>query len=405
MMTPGAPSRPVLRYHGGKYRLARWIIPYFPPHRVYVEPYCGAASVLLSKPRSYAEVINDLDGDVVTLFRVLRDPNAAAELTRLVTLTPFSRHEFEQAYLPAPKGDVVEQARRLLVRSWMGFSTNGATAGTPARVGFSGRLDRSGKIVVSTGFRNNVTRSSTTPAHDWGRWPSVIETITKRLSGVVIENRPALHLLAQTDGPNTLFYVDPPYVKSTRSDGRDDYRHEMTDEDHRVLAKVLHAVKGMVVLSGYDCPLYAELYAGVGSADSGIALHLWLGGTKMSVRQGSGFRRNRSAMIGYRHDRLPFGLEQNEASPEPILVKRCPRPLRMGFCVVRLCPRAAARIEVLLAMPSLHPDVREVCEGLRAWAEKYGGWPIDSEDQTKSEQEMKGGEAKTHTHRKDAIHV
>lgn len=119
----------------------------------------------------------------------------------------------------------------------------------------------------------------------------------------------------------------------------------------------------------------------------------------MSVHQGSGIRRNGSAMTGYRQDRLPFGLEQNDALPEPALVKRCPRPLRIGFCMVRVCPRAAARIKVLLAMPSLHPDVREVCEGLRAWAEKYGGWPADLET------ELKGGEAKTHTRRKDRHHV
>lgn len=267
LTTAGAPSRPVLRYHGGKFRLASWIIKHLPPHRVYVEPYSGAASVLLCKPRSYAEVINDLDGDVVNLFRVLRDPSTAEELTRLALLTPFSRQESEQAYLPAPKGDVVEQARRLLVRSWMGFSTNGATAGSAARVGFNGRLDRSDKLkreenkpAISTGFRNNVTRSSTTPAHDWARWPSIIEAVTERLTGVVIENRPALHLLVQLDGPGVLFYVDPPYVKSTRSDGRDDYRHEMTDADHQLLSESLHQASSMVVLSGYDCPLYADLY-------------------------------------------------------------------------------------------------------------------------------------------------
>ena len=266
-------KRPVLRFHGGKYRLAPWILAHLPAHRIYVEPYAGGASVLLCKPRSFAEVLNDLDGDLVTLFRVLRDPEAAKELARLVCLTPFSRQEFESAFLAAPKGDVVEQSRRLLVRSWMGFSTNGASAGKASRVGFNGRLDRSGKLspdrqispdrlCVNTGFRAVAFNSFTTPAHDWARWPVVIKAVTARLQGVCIEHRPALHVIRQLDGETTLFYCDPPYVKSTRSDTRDDYRHEMTEDDHVRLAEVLHDLKGMAVISGYPSALYAELYQG-----------------------------------------------------------------------------------------------------------------------------------------------
>ncbi len=276
--------RPALRYHGGKYRLAPWITAHLPAHRIYVEPYAGSASVLLAKPRSFAEVINDLDSNVVTLFRVLRDPVASAELARVVRLTPFSREEFEAAFVPAAKGDVIEQSRRLLVRSWMGFSTNGASAKT-CKIGFNGRLDRTAKhkradsqaaagmdcgdanalderLALITGFRAITIRSFTTPAHDWARWPDVIPAITARLQGVCIEQRPALHLLRQMDGFDALFYVDPPYVKSTRADGRDDYQFEMTDQDHVALSEVLHDLKGMVVLSGYDCDLYAALYTG-----------------------------------------------------------------------------------------------------------------------------------------------
>ena len=236
-----SPTRTALRYHGGKWRLAPWIISHFPAHRTYVEPYGGAASVLLRKPRSYAEVYNDLDGEVVNLFRVLRDPAQAAELERLLRLTPFARAEFELSY--KPDADPVEQARRTLARSFMGFGSAAFRAST-------------------TGFRSNTTRSGTTPAEDWRNFPDVIPAFVARLAGVVIETIPALDLLPVHDGPETLFYVDPPYPLDTREPGAyGNYRHEMSDDDHRQLAATLHGLRGAVVLSGYACDLYdAELY-------------------------------------------------------------------------------------------------------------------------------------------------
>jgi len=116
-MSDVAPTRPVLRYHGGKWRLASWIISHFPPHRVYVEPFGGAASVLLRKPRSYAEVYNDMDGEIVNVFRVLRDPARARELERVLRLTPFAREEFELSYIRDE--DPIEQARRTIVRAFI----------------------------------------------------------------------------------------------------------------------------------------------------------------------------------------------------------------------------------------------------------------------------------------------
>src|SRR3990167_11343170 len=104
------PTRPVMRYHGGKWRLAPWVIEHFPEHRVYTEAFGGGASVLMRKPRSYAEVYNDLDGEIVNVFRVLRDPSQARELERLLRLTPFARSEFETSYIT--DGDPLEQARR-----------------------------------------------------------------------------------------------------------------------------------------------------------------------------------------------------------------------------------------------------------------------------------------------------
>lgn len=93
-------TRPALRYHGGKFRLAPWLMQFFPPHGCYVEPFGGAAGVLLRKPRVYAEVYNDLDAEVVNFFRVLRDPVLRKDLIHACRLTPYARDEFDLAYEP-----------------------------------------------------------------------------------------------------------------------------------------------------------------------------------------------------------------------------------------------------------------------------------------------------------------
>lgn len=134
-------KHPAIRYHGGKFRMATWIISHFPVHRCYVEPFGGAASVLLKKEPSEAEVYNDLDGDVVNLFRVLRDPATSQALITACALTPYSREEFTHAYEHSE--DPVERARRLVVRATMGFGSAGATKG-------------------NTGFRLDTRRNSAT---------------------------------------------------------------------------------------------------------------------------------------------------------------------------------------------------------------------------------------------------
>lgn len=241
------PTRPALRWHGGKWKLAKWIISHFPPHRAYVEPFGGAASVLLRKPRAYAEVYNDLDDWAVNLFRVLRDEATAAELREKLRLTPFARTEFECGReLGDAAGDPIELARRLIVRSFMGFGSNA----------HNGR---------STGFRANSNRSGTTPAQDWANYPDALPALIARLRGVIIENRDALTVMIAHDGPKTLHYVDPPYMAETRSPGNKYdlkyrmYRHELTDDDHARLLEGLQELSGMVVLSGYAAPLYERM--------------------------------------------------------------------------------------------------------------------------------------------------
>lgn len=236
-------TRPPVRWHGGKFLMSRSILPYLPPHRLYTEAFGGGAGVLLHKPRSHAEVYNDLDGDIVCLFRVLQDPEMAGRFMELLRLTPFARREFEISY--DPSDDPVERARRLVIRSFMGFGSNAHSS--------SARGHR------STGFRSNSNRSGTTPAQDWQNLPDAYPAIVERMRGVVIENRDAIEVLRRHDGLAALHYVDPPYVHDTRSmfkGGKSAYRHELDQAGHATLLEALRSLIGMVVLSGYAHPLY-----------------------------------------------------------------------------------------------------------------------------------------------------
>lgn len=233
-----AVARPALRYHGGKFRLANWVMQFFPPHRIYTEAFGGAAGVLLQKPRCYGEVYNDLDDNVVAFFRCLQSPVLRDRLVQAITLTPYARSEFELAWEPTE--DLVERARRTAIRAQMGFGSAGATKG-------------------STGLRTDTMRRYSTAQMDWAAYPPVLLDVAERFQSVLIENRPAVDVMQQHDSPETLHFVDPPYVHSTRvlRNTSGCYRHEMTDDDHAELLSVLQQLQGMVVLSGYASDLYA----------------------------------------------------------------------------------------------------------------------------------------------------
>jgi len=233
--------RPIMRYHGGKWRAAPWIIRHLPGHRTYVEPFGGAASVLMQKPRSEAEVYNDLDDDIVNVMRVIRDPLLCEQLTQLLALTPYSRVEFKKAF--EHSDDQMERARRTLIRAEAGFGSAGATKST-------------------TGFRLDTKRNFGTAMQVWARIPSNLAKFCERLQGVLIENRPAHQVIADHDTSETLFYVDPPYVLDTRQMASRCYRHEMTDAQHGELLECLRNVQGMVVLSGYPHPIYDDMLKG-----------------------------------------------------------------------------------------------------------------------------------------------
>ena len=213
--------------------MAQKIIDLFPAHDCYVEPFGGGAAVLLAKPRARLEVYNDLDGDMVALFRVLRDQ--PDDLAEAIALTPFAREEHEIAYSDANTD--IERARRVLVRSHFGHGSSG--------------------IHRSTGFRAAGMRAGTLPVHGWAALPDTVRNSAARMRGVVIERRPAIQVMQAHDSAQTVHYVDPPYLPETRDKGRD-YRHEMTHDDHAELLEAVRGLVGFVVLSGYAAHLYDD---------------------------------------------------------------------------------------------------------------------------------------------------
>lgn len=238
--------RPALRYLGGKWRLAPWILSFFPRHQAYLEPFGGAASVLLQKERVAAECYNERDDRVVAFFRVLRDPIKATELKRRASLTPFARAELQWAF--GEPDDEIDAAHRLVVRAFMGHGSDSAIRRT------------------RTGFRSKLTDGRALPAAEWSTWHDAIPAFQQRLTGVVIENDDALRVIDRMDEPRTLIYCDPPYLHGTRTTKpkprSNGYQHEMSDGDHEVLADRLRACRAMVVVSGYPSALYDRCYEG-----------------------------------------------------------------------------------------------------------------------------------------------
>lgn len=241
-------KRPLLRYFGGKWQLRHWIIEHFPEHQFYAEPFAGAASVLLAKqPAPGGEIINDLNGDVINLFRVMQDRESADELERRLKWTPYAKSEHAAA--AESSEDPVEKARRMLIRSFMGIEgagvkSRGTTGFRMGNVDLS-RVDQCGQRT----FRNC--------AKDWNNWKEQIGMIRDRLSEVMIYERDAIEFIGLMDSPDCLFYVDPPYHHETRSKTR--YEVEFSTQEHIKLIERLAACKARVVLSGYTSAIYGQL--------------------------------------------------------------------------------------------------------------------------------------------------
>lgn len=230
--------KPPMPYSGGKQRIAEAIVSTFPEHQSYIEPFAGALSVLLAKPPSPLEVVNDLDGDIVTFWRVLRD--RPWDLERVCALTPHSR---EETRLAGDRSDVdeLERARRV----WVCLTQH-----------------RAAVLHGTAGWRFVHGGNRMALASYLDGYLARIAPAAKRLKRVSLECRPALDVIAAYGRPGALLYVDPPYLGETRSSSRGQYRHGMQDEaSHAALLDALLSSPAAVAVSGYTYPLYDEALA------------------------------------------------------------------------------------------------------------------------------------------------
>lgn len=223
---------------GGKSRLAKTIISLFPARRCYVEPFGGAANVMLRKPASKVEVYNDMSGRLVNFFRVLQHPDQWQALLDRLEWTPYSREEFARALTLLDDPDPVEAAWAFYLTQCQGISGQGSMARTDKGWGYSRTRDQ------AASFRSHVEK---------------LPLVANRLLQVHIEHGDWRACIRRWDSKDTLFYLDPPYVPTTRSDTSKRYSAEMSAEDHDALVDTLLHIDGAAILSGYSNPAYARL--------------------------------------------------------------------------------------------------------------------------------------------------
>lgn len=225
----------VLKYPGSKWNIAKNIVKLIPGHHSYVEPFFGSGAVLFTKRPSRIETANDLDGNVVNLFRCIQKDSE--RLATMVMTTPFSRETYDSTYENSESEDEYEKATRFLVQCWQGhgFRTNG----------------------YKVGWKNDVQgRERMYALWNWYRLPGWIIAIAERLRTVQIENRPALEVIERFNYENVFMYLDPPYLLSVRSSKQ--YKHEMTTAAHEDLLKCILRSNAKIMISGYESDIYND---------------------------------------------------------------------------------------------------------------------------------------------------
>ncbi len=228
-------------WYGGKFSHLDWLLPLLPKCRHYCEPFAGSGAVLLNRTPAKVETYNDLDGEVVNFFRVLRSEKE--KLIEAISLTPFSRQEFALSCELRSSLSNFERARRFYIRA------------RQVRTG----LAQTASLGRWANCKNTSRRGMSGVISRWLGGAEALPDIAERLLRVQIENRPAVEIIKLYDSPQTLFYCDPPYIHKTRGDAKA-YSNEMNDQDHKELAQVLNSVQGLVAVSNYDCDFMNRLY-------------------------------------------------------------------------------------------------------------------------------------------------
>ena len=229
-----------LKWHGGKHYLAKQILALMPPHVHYVEPYFGGGSVLLEKdPHNVSEVVNDINGNLVNFWRVLRAPEHFAKFVRVIQATPFSQELWEESgavlETEAPDEIDVDRAIQFFIRC---------------------RQSRAGKFdAFATLSKRRTRRGMNEQASAWLSAVEGLPEAAQRMQRVAIYREDAVKVIQKEDSTSTLFYLDPPYLHETRVTTQD-YAHEMNYEDHQRLLQTIKQVEGSVILSGYPSELY-----------------------------------------------------------------------------------------------------------------------------------------------------
>ncbi len=240
--------RKILKYPGSKWRLSDELVKMIPDHHTYCEPYAGSMALLFAKEPSPIEIVNDLDSDVVNLFRCIQQDSE--RLARLVMTTPYSREVYDAQFQKNEYASRYQRAAGFLVKCWQGhgFRTCG------------------GKV----GWKHDVHgRERAYALWDWYRLPEWIIDVAERLRMVQIEHRPALEVIQRFDYGDVFMYLDPPYLLGTRA--RKQYKHEMTDEDHEEILQVILRSKAKIMISGYESELYETEVHGLQSPPANLS--------------------------------------------------------------------------------------------------------------------------------------
>ncbi len=229
-----------LKWHGGKYYLAQLIVDLMPPHLHFVEAFAGGLSVLLAKnPDGVSEVVNDLNSDLTNFWDVLKGEETFARMRRILEATPFSQVEWEHAAARVKDSDPVARAAAFFVY---------------CRQSMSGRM-----VSFAPLTRNRTRRRMNEQASAWMGAVDGLAAVHARLRRVVILNQGAVDVIRSQDGPNTLFYLDPPYVHDTRMTTKEYGDQEMSLAQHEELVETLKGCAGKIMISMYHHPLYDNL--------------------------------------------------------------------------------------------------------------------------------------------------